>query len=72
MILKSQKAGIEVVGPIVTGRSFEAAKKEYLDEVRGAKSERTHALYEYALRRFSNGYSKSTLEAITRQICAQE
>ncbi|MGA2168402.1 MAG: site-specific integrase [Terracidiphilus sp.] len=67
MILNAQEAGIEVVDPTVTGRSFEAAKKEYLSEVRKSKSEETHRLYEYALRLFSRGYSKSTLEAITRQ-----
>ena len=67
IILNAQQAGVTVEDPSITGRNFEAAKKEYLGEVLKSKSKATYTLYEYALRLFSKGCSKHTLEAITRQ-----
>jgi integrase len=65
--LNAQKAGIQVVEPVTTGRDLDAAIDEYLANVSVSKSPKTYVQYEYVLRVFSRVCARRTLEGITRE-----
>ena len=67
LILDGQKAGVQVVEPITTGRDLGASIDSYLAGVSVARSGNTYVQYEYALRIFKQVCTKRTLEGITRE-----
>jgi integrase len=67
LILDGQKAGVQVVEPITTGRDLGASIDSYLAGVSVARSANTYVQYEYALRVFKQVCTKRTLEGITRE-----
>ncbi len=67
LILDGQKAGVQVVEPITTGRDLGASMDSYLAGISVARSANTYVQYEYALRVFKQVCTKRTLEGITRE-----
>jgi len=64
--LTAQKAGVQIVEPVLTGRDLGSAIDEYLANVAVSKSAKTLVQYGYLLRVF-RGLCTKPLEAITRE-----
>ena len=68
--LAAKAAGVTVVedGGLdgSSGRDFEAALMEYINEVKAARAKATYIAYKYTLRQFHETCTKKTIEALDR------